>query len=163
MRFLSKKIAVKKIDSYILMPSRYRVYSQWSGTIDVFSRSFAPLRLNPYLEVLTDPNKNLSEKEKRTKKLQPVKVKPLWLTYIKYLHHVLNWIFWIDEVLSSQEKKDEKNLLGTSYSDKEFLKKVTIFFFTCFDFDNKIEVRRGEQLFMRILFCQTKNSWYNRI
>ncbi|XP_023342714.1 tetratricopeptide repeat protein 25 [Eurytemora carolleeae] len=51
-------------------------------------------------EVLTDPNKNLSEKEKRTKKPIPIKV------------------------LSSQEKKDEKNLLGTSYSDKEFLKKV---------------------------------------
>ena len=48
--------------------------------------------------------------------------------YYYFLRRKGNWFNELQklcvQVLSSQEKKDEKNLLGTSYSDKEFLKKV---------------------------------------
>ena len=50
------------------------------------------------------------------------------LKYYYFLRRKGNWFNELQklfvQVLSSQEKKDEKNLLGTSYSDKEFLKKV---------------------------------------
>ena len=47
-----------------------------------------------YLEVLTDPNKNLSEKEKRTKKPIPIKVtKKTYFNIIINEYYVLSIIY----------------------------------------------------------------------